>query len=366
MDGRHVVVLEKFYGESRGNPDARLATSWKETYRELCETLYATLMVQTHLKELYEKITYTWNDVKQEYTADFSAVVSALQEAIATNPDNGKEMLSEFARTRRGLGYFRQDCYLAVREAFIQQDPSLGWIFDTGGLSVIEHTGQGSRPWSPHIEGTDNADAIRGSLTEGDGYLNGHAGNDVIYGTSRNEVLINETGDALLVAGAGNDTILAGAGNDILDGGQGSDTLRGETGNDTYILRVGSGSDTILETDRVAGNVDAASGRWGHRTPFLHVSRCKHSIRELPWHGARRSGICAALFLSRCRVGTGGPSRGVFRRSGARFHDLEPGGEVPTQPDGRFTLGQKFLEPISLVPFLSNSGSLGQVLLHAQ
>ena len=323
-------------------------------------------MVQTHLRELYEKITYSWNDVKQEYTADFSAVISALQEAIATNPDNGKEMLSEFARTRRGLGYFGQDCYLAVREAFIQQDPSLGWMFDTGGLSVIEHTGQGSRPWSPHIEGTDNADAIRGSLTEGDGYLNGLSGNDVIYGTSRNEVLINETGDALLVTGGGNDTILAGARNDILDGGQGSDTLRGETGNDTYILRVGSGRDTIIETDKTVGNVHTVSGMRKHRTPFLHVSRTKHSIPALPANGARRSGVYAARILSRCRVGTGGPSRGAFRRSGARFHDLEPGRAVPTQPDGRFTLGQKFLEPISLVPFLSNRGSLGQVLLHAQ
>ena len=82
------------------------------------------------------------------------------------------------------------------------------------------------------------------------------AGSDVIYGTSRNELLINETGAALMVAGAGNDRIWAGAGNDILDGGAGNDALRGEGGNDTYIFRLGSGQDTLIDTDPTAGNSD--------------------------------------------------------------------------------------------------------------
>lgn len=69
-------------------------------------------------------------------------------------------------------------------------------------------------------------------------------------------MLINETGNATMVAGAGNDTIFAGAGNDILDGGEGNDTLYGEAGNDTYILRIGSGRDTIFDTDATAGNTD--------------------------------------------------------------------------------------------------------------
>jgi len=103
---------------------------------------------------------------------------------------------------------------------------------------------------------TDNADAIRGSLTEGDGYLNGLYGDDVIYGTSRNEVLINEDGDALLVAGGGNDQIWAGAGNDILDGGTGNDILKGEAGNDTYMFRRGSGQDIIIDPDPTADNTD--------------------------------------------------------------------------------------------------------------
>jgi len=221
IDARKVGVIERYFGQSfttmtGSNLTHEGSVALNDSYLEIFERTYAQLMAQTHLKDLYDKLDYTCCDGTDEYTTDTSAAVAALQETLAADREKGKELLSEFARTRRGLGYFGKTCYLAFREAFIQQDPSLGWVFDTGGLSVIEHTGQGSRPWSPHIEGTDNADAIRGSLTEGDGYLNGLVGNDVIYGTSRNEVLINETGDALLVAGAGNDTILAGAGNDIL------------------------------------------------------------------------------------------------------------------------------------------------------
>jgi Ca2+-binding RTX toxin-like protein len=129
-------------------------------------------------------------------------------------------------------------------------------VIDTGGLPVYEHLHQGTRTGSPHIEGTDNADAVRGSLTEGDGWINGLNGDDVIYGTERNEQLVNGSGDALLVAGGGTDQIWAGPGDDILDGGPGDDLLYGETGNDTYIFRRGSGQDTIIDTDATAGNVD--------------------------------------------------------------------------------------------------------------
>jgi Ca2+-binding RTX toxin-like protein len=163
--------------------------------------------------------------------------------------------LTVYTRSRRGFGYFGKDCYLIFRETILGIDPTLGWSFDTGGLPVIDGVRQGTR-WSPHIEGTNTDDAVKGSLTEGDGYLNGLNGDDVIYGTDRNEILINETGAALLVAGGGNDQIWAGADDDVLDGGEGNDTLFGESGNDTYIFRRGSGQDTIIDYDPTPGNVD--------------------------------------------------------------------------------------------------------------
>ncbi|MFC1836848.1 calcium-binding protein, partial [Thermodesulfobacteriota bacterium] len=183
-------------------------------------------------------------------------LVGALEASLSTDPVGGRVLLSEFARSRRGMGFHDENCFLSVREHFVLQDPSLGWAFDTGGLPVYDGVGQGLRDWSPHIEGTDNADAVMGSLSEGDLWINGLNGDDVVYGTSHNENLINGVGDAILVAGGGNDTIWAGDGDDILDGGEGNDILYGEAGNDTYILRIGSGHDTIVDSDPTADNTD--------------------------------------------------------------------------------------------------------------
>ena len=250
MDGPKVVALKKFYGDSPMNPDAAIAVLWEETYRELFERFYGSLMAQTHLKDLYDKITYTWDDGKQQYITDMSGAIAELQTQLTNNPEQGRVLLSEFARSMRGLGHSREDC-LACREIFIQQDPSLGWVIDTGGLPIYE-----TPPGYGHVNTSNDSEAIQASLIYGDGAINGWNGNDVIYGTSRNERLTNDTGDALLVGGGGNDTIWAGPGADILDGGEGNDTLMGETGNDTYIFRRGSGQDTIIDADSTPGNID--------------------------------------------------------------------------------------------------------------
>jgi len=260
VDARELTVLEKFFGESTAetyglNPTYEASILLNQSYHTVFEAAYAGLMAQTHLKDLYSRITYTWNGQTEQYDSDMSGVVAELQTRLTDDPDHGKELLGEFARSLRSDGHDRVSC-LPCREFFIEQDPSLGWVIDTGGLPVYEHVGQGIRTWSPHIEGTDNADAIRGSLTEGDGYLNGLNGDDVIYGTERDEYLYNEDGDSLLFGGGGRDVLHAGAGNDILDGGAGSDILYGEAGNDTYLFRRGSGRDTILDLDATAGNAD--------------------------------------------------------------------------------------------------------------
>jgi len=116
--------------------------------------------------------------------------------------------------------------YLTFRETFLQQDPTLAWVFDTGGLPVYDQLGQSPDGWYySHMFGTWGSDAVQGSPTQGDGWINSLDGDDVVYGTNRNEFLYNGNGDALLVAGGGNDILYAGAGNDILDGGPGNDTL---------------------------------------------------------------------------------------------------------------------------------------------
>ena len=46
----------------------------------------------------------------------------------------------------------------------------------------------------------------------------------------------------------GDDLVLGGDGDDTLNGGSCNDTLYGGNGNDTYVLNLGDGKDTIIET----------------------------------------------------------------------------------------------------------------------
>ncbi|MFC1835941.1 calcium-binding protein [Thermodesulfobacteriota bacterium] len=253
IDARRLVCLEKFVGEpfrgSNGsNPTYGASVILNGSYRALYEMAYAHLMRQTHLKDLYDELIYTWDPESQACTIDTSQLITCLEAAIESSPLEGKELLAEFARTRRGMGYRAENCFLSLREHFIRQDASLAWVFDTGGLQVYDEVGEGLRDWSPHIEGTFGADAVLGSVTGGDGTITSHNGNgDVIYGSSRDERLIHGTGDALLVGGSGNDSLWGGEDNDV---------LYGEMGNDTYIFRTNAGHDTIIDADPTPDNTD--------------------------------------------------------------------------------------------------------------
>ena len=261
IDARRFALIEKFVGQSLvellgPKPNYQASVFLDQSYHEIFEITYSLLMAQTHLKDVYDTLEYVWDEDSEQYTLDTTALIATLDQAIADDPVSGQELLSEFARTRRGMGYHNENCFLSLREHFIQLDPDLGWVFDTGGLDVYDQLGQGDGWYYPHMFGTYGSEVVKGSATEGDGYINSLSGNDVLYGTDRDEVLLNQDGDALFVAGGGNDRIWAGDGADIIDGGEGNDTLYGEAGDDTYIFRIGSGNDTIIDIDTTEGNLD--------------------------------------------------------------------------------------------------------------
>jgi len=222
MDGRQLATLEKFTGENfmgqfGPNPNAPAQVILEQSYQNLLETSYCHLMVQTHLQDLYGKITYAWNETTQTMKADLSAVTAELAARLASDPTQGREDLAEFARSLRGMGIQEMVNYLSFRETFISMDAALGWVIDSA---------------------------------------NGNRTNDAVYGTAGDETLSNGSDHAAIVADGGNDTVRAGAGNDTIDGGNGNDTLYGEAGSDTYIFRRGDGHDVIIDNDSTAGNVD--------------------------------------------------------------------------------------------------------------
>jgi trimeric autotransporter adhesin len=90
----------------------------------------------------------------------------------------------------------------------------------------------------------------------GDDTVSGYGGNDTVHGEAGNDTLVGGDGNDTLAGGDGADTLDGGTGNDTLDGGAGSDVMDGGSGSDTYVVRLGSGTDTIYTQDTSAGRVD--------------------------------------------------------------------------------------------------------------
>ncbi|MGE4311485.1 calcium-binding protein [Desulfovibrio sp.] len=96
------------------------------------------------------------------------------------------------------------------------------------------------------------------------GFENVTDGNDWLYGGAGDDVLFGMGGNDHLYGGAGNDMLFGGSGDDYLDGGAGKDSLFGGTGNDIIVydqtdilvdggagidFLVGDGAKHALDTD---------------------------------------------------------------------------------------------------------------------
>ena len=129
------------------------------------------------------------------------------------------------------------------------------------------HDGHEHHIGGKFIVGTDGDDVLNGTNKSeflfgraGDDQILAGAGNDTAFGGKGDDLIDGGTGnDDLfggrgndgLVGGDGNDQIDGGAGNDLLIGGAGRDTLDGGDGKDKFVIRTGTGVDTIkhLEAD---------------------------------------------------------------------------------------------------------------------
>ncbi len=189
VDARQLHVLEQFLGEpyvgvTGPTPHHISAPVLIRGYERVFEMVYASLVSQTSLADLYGLVTYTWDDSIGEVRGDFSAVETELVTRIAANPAAGNAALGEFARTLHGLGAEGGRAFWRFRH-------------EMGELGA-QH------------------------LTAIDSWLK-----SVVTGTAASE------------------TVGGTAGDDLIDGGAGNDTLTGAGGADTYVLRRGIGQDTI-------------------------------------------------------------------------------------------------------------------------
>ena len=100
--------------------------------------------------------------------------------------------------------------------------------------------------------GTDQSEIFLG-LNGNDSILAGRGndlafggrGNDLIRGGEGTDHLFGSWGNDALIGDAGNDHLVGGKGSDLLLGGAGKDELNGGGGNDIFLIRKGTGIDTI-------------------------------------------------------------------------------------------------------------------------
>jgi len=123
FDARKLVTLEKILGEnfvqdSNPAPGPGAVHPLNDAYKTLSESTYGQLMAQTHLKDLYAQITYSWDAAASCIRADLNGARTLIQNELNENYSSGQELLSEFIRTIRGLDADEKTNLSSFCEAF--------------------------------------------------------------------------------------------------------------------------------------------------------------------------------------------------------------------------------------------------------
>ena len=135
--------------------------------------------------------------------------------------------------------------------------------------------------------GIHNLAIARGTILEdyvagsGNDRVTGNAANNLLRGQGGKDSLAGSSGDDLLQGGADGDSLLGGggqdrlqggtgadrlagsAGNDQLDGGKGTDSLTGGSGADVFVLKDGTGRDTIHDFRNEVDTLRLDDALWG-------------------------------------------------------------------------------------------------------
>jgi Ca2+-binding RTX toxin-like protein len=110
----------------------------------------------------------------------------------------------------------------------------------TSGDDTLDGTDQGEI-----FFGFDGNDTI--SARGGKDVAFGGRGDDLIFGGKGNDHLFGRGGNDAVVGEEGNDHLFGGSGRDLLLGGPGKDVLVGGADNDTFLIRQGTGLDSIAD-----------------------------------------------------------------------------------------------------------------------
>jgi Ca2+-binding RTX toxin-like protein len=261
------------------NPNPQSANILNSAYSQLTNYIYAQLESQTHLKSLYDLISFEFDATTSTVSLSLSQVTSSIQDAINNDQLSGFNLLSEFARTFSNLGLKTESNYSEFYNTFSALGTDYKFLLDTCDKTIIYGTSDsdsldGTAEGEAYITG-EGADTIYSRQGDdivyagaGDDYINSCEGNDTIFGEAGNDTIIDNSGNNYLDGGdgddyisiadsQGNNTIYGGAGDDTIaltqntygdntvNGGVGDDTVSAGSGNTIFTYNLGDGNDTI-------------------------------------------------------------------------------------------------------------------------
>lgn len=228
VDARWVSFNEKAMGkEFKGindierNPNPAAASLLFQAYEGIFEMFYAQFLAQTHLKDIYSLVSYSYDEKTKTLKGDPYKVIEKLKSMIQENEHEGKIMLKEFARSIKGLMAEQKVGYGNIEKAFSQYGNNLPCIGKEINISCSNGNSE--------IQYRSSDPAV----------LTGSSGNNNITGWRCNDRIYGREGD---------DKLFGGSGDDYLDGGPGNDYLAGGWGDDTYFFGRGYGADRIYDT----------------------------------------------------------------------------------------------------------------------
>lgn len=264
-DAQKLNVIETFLGRQytsalngASNPQKDDVPLLDSMYTTIKNQIYSDLIVQTHIKDLFDLITNEYNYDYKEYVYDFKAVTAAIIDLMNTDPVAGDEVFREFARISSSFKLHYKLGFEDFYNTFKAMDETYADIIDSVDKRVLSvdspdniYTGTTLDDFikgtanADYIGGSKGADIIRGGL--GDDEIISCAGDDIVYGEEGNDRINTVSGADIIFGGDGNDILLAGADDDRLYGESGNDTMYGAEDND--LLFGGDGDDYILGDD---------------------------------------------------------------------------------------------------------------------
>jgi trimeric autotransporter adhesin len=248
IDARMLGALERFMGQrffqeisEVGPTDDPLVLAidlLQIGYRNLMERMYSQLMVQTHLKPLYDQVQLVWDSAKGHHVYDFTAVRAEFVTALNQDRTAALMLIGEFSRTLLGSG--KDSSVLDYDQYF-----TLVGSIDQGVADLLVTIQETYAP-SLSISVDTPVDSI---LTGGMGndFLSAWSGNDTLNGAAGADWLVGNAGNDQLNGQDGADILAGNEGADVLDGGAGDDGMEGGSDNDTYVYGRDRGNDTISE-----------------------------------------------------------------------------------------------------------------------